>query len=273
MIPVQPTHPDTHGAVQAYGLGLDTASTSPAPLEAAGGGERELWLRWRELRDPSAREALATLYVPYARALAAKTYSRRMHNEFEFDEYLHFGVVGMMEALDRYDPSRGAIFKTFATPRINGAILNGLEGLSERQQQIGMRRRLTQERVQSMKESGLSDDRGERLLRELSEIGIGLALGFLLDGTGMLAESEGHLPDNAYAHIEMRELRERIWQLVEQATPREAQVIRRHYLQQQSFDDIATALQLTKGRISQLHRQALERLRKLMGESRADVAW
>jgi RNA polymerase sigma factor for flagellar operon FliA len=272
MLPNKPTAADLVAPVYGLGLGSLPAAT-PAPAPASVDEERELWVRFRTQGDPAARRQLAEIYVSYTRALAARSYSRRMHNEFEFDEYLHFGVIGMMEALDRFDPARGALFKTFATPRINGAILNGLEGLSERQQQIGMRRRLAQERLQSMKEGGTGDDGGDQVLNALSEIGVGLALGFLLEGTGMLVSEESHLPDNAYSHLEMRQLRDRLWQMVEEATPREAQVIRRHYLQQQKFEDIAEALQLTKGRISQLHRQGIERLRRMIADAKVDVAW
>lgn len=236
-------------------------SGEPEAIDAQ--DEDDLWRRWHDSRDATARALLSELYLPYARALAATIYSRRVHNEFEFNEYLHFAVVGMMEALDRYLPGRGAQFKTFATPRINGAILNGLDGLSERQQQIGLSRRMSRERVESLKAESAALDRGQKLLQELGDIGIGVALGILLEGTGMLVDAADRLPDNAYSHIELRQLRERIWQLVEQLTDREAQVINRHYRQQQSFDDIAVALQLTKGRISQLHRQALNRIRKL----------
>jgi RNA polymerase sigma factor FliA len=263
-------------AFEPYG---SSGFASPAGPVASPGAvdaleERELWERWHEARDPGARALLADRYLPYARALAAKCYARRAHNEFEFNEYLHFAVVGMMESLDRYMPDRGAQFKTFATPRINGAILNGLDGLSERQQQIGLRRRLARERIESLKTESGTLDRGHRLLQDLGDIGIGLALGFLLEGTGMLVDADDQLPDNAYAHIELRQLRERIWQLVKQLTEREAQVIHRHYFQRQNFEEIATDLVLTKGRISQLHRQGLVRIRRLAEASgNCNVVW
>jgi RNA polymerase sigma factor for flagellar operon FliA len=48
-------------------------------------------------------------------------------------------------------------------------------------------------------------------------------------------------------------------------------VIRRHYLQQQGFEEIAAILQLTRGRVSQLHRQGLDRIRRLMDYAKLDV--
>lgn len=256
---------------EPYGLSAQVAAEVPS---LKGMGEEQLWQYWHSKRDPAARKLLSELYLPYARAMAAKSYSRRVHSEFQFEEYFHFAVVGMMESLDRYLPQRGAQFKTFATPRINGAILNGLDGLSERQQQIGFRRRLERERLESLKTEDAAQDHGQKLLQQLSDIGVGVALGFLLEGTGMLIDVDDRLPDNAYSHVELRQLRERIWRLVEQLTEREAEVIRRHYLQQQGFDEIASALELTKGRISQLHSRGLERIRKLIEATNScDVAW
>lgn len=223
--------------------------------------EARLWKLWKA-GEASARSSLVELYVPYTRALAARSYARRVHNSFEFNEYFHFAVIGMMEALDRFSPDRGVQFKTFATLRIQGAILNGLEKLSEQQQQVALRQRLAGERAESLAaEKQLQ--RGDQLLHDLGEIGVGLALGFILEGTGMVMSPEQSMPDNAYANLEAQQLRGQLWQLVNQITEREAQVVRMHYQQQHTFEEISMALRLTKGRVSQLHRQALERLRRL----------
>jgi RNA polymerase sigma factor for flagellar operon FliA len=62
--------------------------------------------------------------------------------------------------------------------------------------------------------------------------------------------------------VEIRELRERVRDLVQGLPEQERFVVYRHYLQQQPFDDICTAMKLTKGRVSQIHRRALLRLRE-----------
>jgi RNA polymerase sigma factor for flagellar operon FliA len=64
-----------------------------------------------------------------------------------------------------------------------------------------------------------------------------------------------------YRHAEIRQVRERLVQAVEALPAQEKIVIRSHYLQDVPFDEVAATLQLTKGRISQIHKQALQRLR------------
>ncbi len=227
-------------------------------------GEATLWQRWTEARDEQARDLLARHYQDYARALAAQLYGRRSSDEFEFDEYLQFATVGMLESLDRFDPSHGAVFKTFATRRITGAVLSGLASLSERQEQIVLRRRVGEERTASLAGDRLAHDDPEAILRELAGIGVGLALGYILDGTGMMEGGERALPDNTYSRIELKQFQERIKHVLKGLTPREQDVIRLHYFQSKSFDEVGEQLGLTKGRISQLHKQALARLRGLV---------
>jgi RNA polymerase sigma factor for flagellar operon FliA len=252
--------------------GAQAAALPDAQVERGGpryallAGEHALWLRWREAGDAQAREKIVHHYLAYARALAARIYARRSHNEFEFDEYMQLATVGLIESVDRFDPSRGVLFKTFATRRIAGSVLSGLRTLSERQQQIALRRRVAQERLESLRSQPLAEVDPEDALRALTEIGVGIALGLLLEGTGMISDGEPSLPDNTYSGLELRQLRERVAAAVGELTAREQDVIRRHYLQGIAFDEIARELDITKGRVSQLHRQGLERLRALIAD-------
>ena len=89
--------------------------------------ERALWRRWRESADPAARALIIERYQPFAKAIASAVFGRRGRSEVEYEDYLQFALVGLLQAVDRYDPDRGAQFKTYAGPRIRGAILTGLE--------------------------------------------------------------------------------------------------------------------------------------------------
>jgi RNA polymerase sigma factor for flagellar operon FliA len=86
----------------------------------------------------------------------------------------------------------------------------------------------------------------------------------VLDDTGMLQAAEQALPDGCYESVAFKQERKRLWALVGQLTLREQAVVRLHYFQGLTYEDIAQSLDITKGRVSQLHGQALGRLRKLM---------
>jgi len=74
------------------------------------------------------RRAIAEQYAPYVRSIAGKV-KRTVAKEIEFEDLVEYGMIGLLEAADRYDPSHGANFMTFAYYRIRGAIYDGLRGM------------------------------------------------------------------------------------------------------------------------------------------------
>jgi RNA polymerase sigma factor, sigma-70 family len=236
--------------------------------------EPALWQRLRAGDDRAAREQLLALHLPYARVVAATYYARRFHDEVEFADYLQYASLGMLEAMERYDPARGVQFRTFAARRMHGAILNGLERLTEKQQQIAARQRLRAERLQELKDMAAREtgcgaalpQEEQQVLKFVSEVGIGLALCWMLEGTAMVDSPDAAVSIPFYRSAAVKELRERLLRAVDGLPPQERTVVRNHYLQDMPFDAIATLLKLSKGRISQIHKQALQRLRGLVGE-------
>lgn len=228
---------------------------------------------WAHRQSPAGRAALVDAYTPLVRRLAARCYARRFGGELEFADLVQLGMVGLLEAIDRYSPARGVRFETFATYRVEGAILNGLPAYSELQRQLEFRRLLASQRSDSLRLNEGRAKAGASALEQLAELAIGLALGFALEDSGMYQADEPGLPDNAYARTELQQLRSRLAALVKELPSSERRVIERHYFQQVQFDEIAVGVGLTKGRISQLHHAGLRRLRELLRASRDfDVA-
>lgn len=230
------------------------------------GNEVEMWCLYTLRRDPALRQRLIQHYLPYARMHAATLYAGRFGDAIEFGDYFQLASLALVEAIDRFDAGRGVKFQTFAAYRIRGAILDGVESLTERHRQIAARRRIQQSRLASLMDA--SGDSGRVVLAQLAEIGIGLALGYLLEDSGMIAEGEptgqpGPLPQ--YAEVELLQLRRSLLEAVAQLPDQHRQVIAGHYLQAQPFEQIAAELGLSKGRISQVHKAALLSLRQRLG--------
>ncbi|HET7444089.1 MAG TPA: SigB/SigF/SigG family RNA polymerase sigma factor [Solirubrobacterales bacterium] len=80
--------------------------------------EHELWQRFRTERDPATREELVRRYLPFARNLALRY---RGASE-SFDDLLQVASLGLVNAIDRFDPDRGTPFAAFASPTILGEL-------------------------------------------------------------------------------------------------------------------------------------------------------
>jgi RNA polymerase sigma factor FliA len=241
------------------------------PEVRADPSETALWQRWRTARDPLAREQLIDAYSPFAMIMAKKLYRGRYGDELPLDDYVQFALVGMMEALERFDPDKGASFKTYSAMRIRGAVLDGVMSFSERHQQIAAWRQLQVERAESLADGQPATASG---FRALADIALGLALGYVLEGSGMYQGAEDVSPDNGYARMEVNQLRSQLQSLVERLPPAERYVIKAYYLNQIPFVDIAADRKVSKVRISQLHSQAIGRLRlALSAVAPCDMAW
>src|SRR5688500_15099398 len=93
--------------------------------------DREHWLEFTRGRSREQREYLVTRYLELAKIMAAKLYQRRSDNAVPFADYLQYARVGLVEAIDSFDPDRSVPFEAFSSYRIRGAILNGLAAESE----------------------------------------------------------------------------------------------------------------------------------------------
>ncbi|MFT3736022.1 MAG: sigma-70 family RNA polymerase sigma factor [Rhodocyclaceae bacterium] len=231
-------------------------------------GQRD-WLAFRKDGCVAARSRLIEQYMPFARMLAAKQFGLRVESDSEFDDYRQCAMEGLIEAVDHYDPERGVPFEAFGAKRIRGAILNRLASMSELSAQSAMRARLRRERLDSITSEVEKQPEAERasieaLFGHLAEVAVGLALGFMLEDTGMFQQeaNDAGQPD-PYRSLAFGQLREKMREAVEQLPERERLVVKYHYYFGFQFDGIAEMLGVTKGRVSQLHKQALRRMHAL----------
>jgi RNA polymerase sigma factor for flagellar operon FliA len=225
--------------------------------------EASLWRRLRFEADIQCRETLFNRYVPLARAIAAAKFHQRRGRSVERVDCEHFAYEGLLQAIDRFDPLLGVPFSAYARRRIIGAITDGLAKMSEVNAQLSYRYRMEQERMRSLAAGNASA--ADDALAALSDLAVGLAIGLMLEGTALMPANGVDTAPTAYESLEWREMQARLAAEVKKLPEKEAVIVRQHYHNGLSLAQIAELLDLSRGRISQLHRSALERLRKRIG--------
>lgn len=220
--------------------------------------ELALWQAYQAKPTTECRDILINKYLYYANILAAKFFANRQIPEIEFDEFKQFSIVGLIESIDKYNSAYGVSFQTYAGHRIKGAILDGIEKYCEKQQQISARSRLRTERIQNLLEEAALHQ--QDIFARLVDVAVGTAIGFMLEDTGMYQVDENASEHRAYRSRELSDLSRIMDRLVSTLSEQEESVIRLHYYQQIKFEFIAKEMQLTKGRVSQIHHSALKRM-------------
>jgi RNA polymerase sigma factor for flagellar operon FliA len=229
--------------------------------------EPGLWEEFRRTRDPQLRQRLVRCYLGMAHRIAANLFGRRIGNAVGFDDYLQYARVGLLEAIDRYDISREASFATFATYRVRGAVFNGLEQSTELAAQAAHRRQTRlQERAQSLDETdarGRAGAAGSQTDRFASmvDVAILLAMGYVLEDNGQW-NPQGAATSDPYKSVALETVRARLNRLVDALPERERCIVRYHYFQHMEFQAIGELLEVSKGRVSQLHARALQLIRE-----------
>lgn len=186
--------------------------------------------------------------------------------DIDFADLQQLGYAGLIEAIDRFDPRRGTPFRAFAAPRISGSIMDGIDRMSEMREQMSWRKRVRRDRVRSLSppEQDVDGLNEPDALAALADLAVGLALGFMLEGTGLVISDEDAAPNVAigYESAEWMEVVDHLRAELGDLPRREQLILRHHYGGGVGFDQLAKLLDLSKARISQLHRAALDLLRK-----------
>ncbi len=227
--------------------------------------ETALWQEFLASRDESLRLRLIDLHLPFARMLAAKVYSHRQGLEAPFEDYLHTAMLALIQSVDRFDPTLGIHFRVFAQYRIEGHILNEIPKLSEQHAQVNLMTRLRKERIESLSETQTGNRKSSKdsLFDEMVELAVGLSIGYMLEDYGMYCPEDRTDERDGYQIHAVKELRELLLKLVDLLPEKEKFVIKQHYFFGMGVEEIAQHMQLTKGRISQLHKKGLKGLKEM----------
>lgn len=222
--------------------------------------EASLWRRLRFEDEGQCRELLFNRHLALARAIAWREYRRRPPHGLERTDFEQLAMTGLLEAIDRFDPLLGAPFSAFAKHRIRGAIADGASRSSESAANYGYRRRLEMERLQSLTEDAAHPPADP--IAGLADVAVGLAIGLIAERAATATSTISPYESGSWRDVEHRLMAE-----IEELPEAQRSVMVQHYKHGMQFNDIAVLLRLSKGRVSQLHRAAITRLRNRLNGS------
>ncbi|EKP93659.1 FliA/WhiG family RNA polymerase sigma factor [Thermaerobacter subterraneus] len=242
----------------------------------------ELWRRYRTAADPESWEALIREHLPLVRYLAGRLVVH-LPPQVELDDLISYGIFGLMEAIKRYDPSRGVKFETYAYTRIRGAMLDGLramdwvpQGLRRRAREVEACYRRLENRLgrpaedaEVAAELGLTPDEFGELLKDLARTTV-ISLDDVLrsesdDPAAVLDRLADPGAADPLAAATLADLRQRLAQALAVLPERERLVITLYYYEGLTVKEIAEVMGVSPSRVSQLHTRAILRLRARLG--------
>ena len=225
------------------------------------------------------REAVIMEYAPMIKYVASRI-ALRLPPHIEVDDLISVGVLGLMDAIGKYDPNRGAKFKTYAEFRVRGAILDELRSMDWVPRSVRQKATSVDAVVQKLqaklgrppsdeevaKEMGVSLDEFFRTLNQTQNIPI-----LSLEDLGIAKESgeqkslldclAGKSDSDPQTQLRLNELKEIIAKAIDTLPEKERLMISLYYYEELTMKEIGEILSITESRVSQIHSKAVFRLR------------
>jgi RNA polymerase sigma factor for flagellar operon FliA len=246
---------------------------------------RDLWRRYKDDGDKGARERLVVAYSPLVKFVAGRL-GAGLPSHVEDADLISYGLMGLIGAIERFEPERGIKFETFAMTRIRGAIIDELRSLDWVPRSVRSRAReieaaqskLEHELQRAPTEAelavkvGLTEEELQTSLLEIANSSI-----YALDELWTISDSSGDSvslldtisdprADDPQESLASSEIKDRLTEAIAGLPEREQLVVALYYYESLTLREIGEVLGVTESRVSQLHTKAVMRLKSSLQE-------
>jgi RNA polymerase sigma factor for flagellar operon FliA len=258
------------------------ASGKPTAVER---GIDSLWSEFKQTGARTLRNQLIIYYTPFVKYVAGRVLAG-MPRHFDEDDFVSYGIIGLIDAIERFEPDRNLRFETYAIPRIKGAIIDELRAIDWVPRSVRTKARAVEHAITHLESTlrrtptdaevaaqlEMTPDAFHKALGKISSVGIMALDEVQRSGEHSDRSSLGEsLPDRAEGPLEVfeaKESKEALLVAVERMPERERSVLMMYYYDGLTLTEIGGVLGVTESRVCQIHTKALRQLRsKLAGRA------
>lgn len=252
--------------------------------------EEDLWRLYKKNHDQSIREHFIKKYAPLVKYVAGKVAMGKPGN-VEYDDLVGFGIFGLIDAIEKFDPEKNVKFKTYAVVRIRGAIYDELRSIdwvprSIRQKvkevELAIRKIEAQtgkvaQDEEIAKELNIDIKEFYSLMTKISGLSIislneSWNIGDDSDKVSIMDTLESHHTNNPELIAEREEIKQLVINAINELPDKEKKVLVLYYYEDLTLKEIGEVLDVTESRVSQLHTKAILRLRAKLSSIKEGIS-
>ena len=250
-----------------------------------------LWREYRATADQAIRDRLIVTYAPLVKYVAGRLGSG-LPAHVDDEDLVSYGLLGLIGAIERYDPDRDVKFETYAIARIRGAIIDELRALDWVPRSVRSRARDIERAIADLegklgraptdaevaKKLNVSEEELNESLSEISRSSIAALdelwtiSGTSGDQVALIDTIEDTEAPDPQGSLSQTELREAIADAIARLPEREKLVVTLYYYEELTLREIGEVLGVTESRVSQLHTKAVLRLKARLSGSATRTA-
>lgn len=253
---------------------LETDDIDRPPRTVGEPVPEELWRQYAKAPAQNVRDQLIVHYSPLVKYVAGRV-AVGLPQSVEQSDLISYGIFGLIDAIDKFDPKRGYKFETYAIARIKGAIMDELRSIDWVPRSVRAKARAVERAYAKLEadmhraptdleladELGMSEGQLQRLLSQISLVGL-VALDEMLSGDG--ATLGDTIPDTEAGPggtYEVEEMRQILAASINHMPEREKVVLTLYYYEGLTLAEIGQVLGVTESRVCQIHTKAVLQLR------------
>jgi RNA polymerase sigma factor for flagellar operon FliA len=249
----------------------------------------KMWVEYKQTRDQTLRDKLILHYSPLVKYVAGRV-GVGLPQNVEQADLVSYGVFGLIDAIDKFEPDRGYKFETYAISRIKGAILDELRSIDWVPRSVRAKARSLERAYAKLEaehhrsptddevaaELGLTGNQLQSALSQISFVGVA-ALDELLSGgergeTTTLGDTVADSADGPVGAFEVEEMRQILAESINRMAEREKIVLTLYYYEGLTLAEIGRVLQVTESRVCQIHTKAVIQLRSRIAAAQREPA-
>ncbi|ALS21660.1 MULTISPECIES: FliA/WhiG family RNA polymerase sigma factor [Paenibacillus] len=248
----------------------------------------DVWVQWRENKILEAKKALIETYLPLVDYVSSRL-SIGLPKNVSKEDLSSFGVMGLIDAIEKFDYQRGLQFETYASWRIRGAIIDGLRqgdwvprSVREKAKKIEEAYQVLEQRyLRSVSDTEMSDYLGvsENDFQQMVQ-DVAVSTVCSIDDPIREEDSETRLSllidekaKNPEFKVNEVYIKETLAKAIERLTEKERTVVSLFYYEELSLSEIAEVMSLSPSRISQLHSKAIQRLKGALSRHKTHLLY
>lgn len=236
---------------------------------------QQLWRQYTETKDPAIRETLITENAYLIKYVAGRL-NIYFNANLEYDDLVSFGVFGLIDAIDKFDPNKGVKFETYASLRIRGAIIDNIRELDWVPRSLRQKGK-DLEKVYSALENELgrpptdqeAADKMGLSMKEFHKFISDASISTLVSLEEAVEQNSEYADDpwfedvneNPARQAEFSEMKDILAKEIEKLSEKERTVISFYYFDELTLKEISAIMKVSESRISQLHTKAIAKLR------------
>ena len=239
-----------------------------------------LWEEYARTKSSKIREKLILEYAGLVKIVAGRL-GMYLGYTVEYDDLVGYGIFGLIDAIDKFELSKGVKFETYASLRIRGAIIDQIRKMDWIPRTIRQKQKKIETAMQELeRELGRTPNSeelaeylevtGEEVEQMISQANLSSLISldeYLEQGSDVYTEHSGRPRfDQPEQVVDRQETKRILAEAIDKLTEKEQKVIALYYFEELTLKEISNVLEVSESRVSQLHTKALKKMKERLGD-------